>query len=273
MRPESHRVGDLAETLTQEAFLSSGWIVNRCLSDYGYDFFVMRDPSEDSSPGFAFLQVKGHGGNAFGENSSLCHVQVKTRHLRQWYGCPVPVFLCIVHVPTRSVYVVSIKEVVGSLRSEHGAEWASAKSRCIMVTTKHLFSPEVAARLLREIEHYWMIVRQAWLSSTAEGAGMSDSGTPRGFPFYDWLAQLHAYLFQRRLRKHFGREGSCKLLGLVGLMPIRLPIGIILKITFFILYILWPTGENGNARNSRARKDDNRSTPNTSAAPDGWRRR
>lgn len=270
MRPESHRVGDLAETLAQEVFLASGWIVNRCLSDYGYDFFVMRDVDSNPRPGFAFLQVKGLGGDASGAIVSLSFAQVETRHLRQWENCPIPVLLCIVNVMARSVYVVSAKEIVDSLQSEHGAEWDSTKSRRVTVTSKHLFSDEVAGKLLREIEDYWAVVRQAWISVAEGGARMAED-LPRAFPSLYWVTRFRVYLLQRRFQRSFGREASHKLLGMVGLDPVPFPGWLFLKAAWLLAALILPAGvEKLKAnRKGEVNKCTDGPSPKPGAAQDG----
>lgn len=152
-RPDSHKAGDLAENLVEQAFLRHNWIVNAQSSDYGYDFFVQyHEP--DGGAISALLQVKAlmSGIKRWRDNSFL--YRLESRYAEFWVKTVEPVYLCIVDIPTGRIFAVSGLDVWAAV-SKNMARQTSA----IPIPERAELNSNRFVKILAEVRDWWVPIR------------------------------------------------------------------------------------------------------------------
>jgi hypothetical protein len=92
-RPNTHKAGDLAENMVEQAFLRNNWIVNRQASDYGFDLLVQYlEPAGGANS--ALIQVKALMSTPKWKDGRFVY-RLERRYVQYWNQAPEPVYLCI----------------------------------------------------------------------------------------------------------------------------------------------------------------------------------
>lgn len=151
-RPQSHQTGELAEAIAREALVRAGWIVDRPESDYGYDLSLRAVTEEQVIPGLAFVQVKGTAQPR--RASQLCY-RINVEKLDEWIGNPIPIFLCLVDVLGRRLFIRTVRDIVDALRDKHGENWNNAMSRTVWFDHRTRFTAARNEHLRREVDKVW----------------------------------------------------------------------------------------------------------------------
>ncbi len=150
----SQKAGDLAENLVSVAFVENDWIVNPQASDYGYDFFVQH-MEPDGGAISALLQVKALLAPIRAKGMEFFRYSLEVRYLDYWSRAPEPTYLCVVEVPTRDMFVVSVKGLVDERAQRVGKDWDSTKSRSIRVPLGAKLTTVRFSQILDEVRAWW----------------------------------------------------------------------------------------------------------------------
>ena len=101
-RPNTHKAGDLAENMVEQAFLRNNWIVNRQDSDYGFDLFVQYlEPASGTNS--ALIQVKALMSTPKWKDGRFVY-RLERRYVQYWNLTPEPVYLCIVDIEASRIF-------------------------------------------------------------------------------------------------------------------------------------------------------------------------
>ena len=161
-RPRSHQVGELAENFAVSQFLEEGWIVNRCQVDYGYDFLLHRLPTRTIPHLFAFLQVKGTESDLGSAEINGFKFRFDIDHLLFWRETPMPVYVAIVELPKRRMFVVNTAELTRALLETGRRPWQSQKSHTFVLPPETLFDGYREYCICEELATYWERMQQTW---------------------------------------------------------------------------------------------------------------
>jgi hypothetical protein len=159
-RPGTHRAGDLAESMVEQAFVRNNWVVNRQYSDYGFDIFVQYlEPAGGANS--ALIQVKGLMSTPKWKDGSFTY-RVERRYVQYWNLTPEPVYLCIVDIENSKIFATNALNI----KVDPGDH---VKSVPIPFTDASELSAYRFAELVSEVRRWWAIVRFLKMSYTSLG--------------------------------------------------------------------------------------------------------
>ena len=159
-RPETHRAGDLAENMVEQAFLRNNWIVNRQDSDYGFDLFVQYlEPA--GGPNSALIQVKGLMSSPKWKDRRFAY-RLERRYVQYWNLTPEPVYLCIVDIEASRIFANN------TLHLDIDSN-VHAKSVSIPIAETSELTAKRFGEIVSEVRGWWAPVRflKARYSSSA----------------------------------------------------------------------------------------------------------
>jgi len=219
-RPKSHQAGDLAENIVAGEFLHLGWVVNPCISDYGYDFLIQLIEGSQSKPVFAFLQVKGTDQQLTPNSEASFSFAFDVEHLEYWYKTPIPVYVCIVELPTRKVFIFNAREAVRALQQRLGDDWLNARTRSVTVNVASALDSRRGDEIRTEVDNYWKETREYW--AIAERAAAMGRALYISW-LWGYMMLENAVAFQTSLSEVLGNQEAEQLLTKAGLKPLKMP--------------------------------------------------
>ncbi len=109
-RPESHLIDDKAVSAFREAIVESGWVFRELNKDYGIDAEVeFTNASNQVTGGLLRFQIKGL-------KTGRSAVSVKVSSLRYWIVSPIPVFVVKVHVDSKDIFILDVRDYVENVK-------------------------------------------------------------------------------------------------------------------------------------------------------------
>jgi hypothetical protein len=149
-RPETHKAGDLAENMVEQAFLRNNWIVNRQNSDYGFDFFVQYLDLVGGAIS-ALIQVKALLSAIKWKHGRFVY-RLERRYVQYWNQAPEPVYLCIVDIEASKIFVQNALHI--DVESKAQAKSISIRFDETLELTETRFS-----QIVTEVRRWWAPVR------------------------------------------------------------------------------------------------------------------
>jgi len=161
-RPPSHRIGALAENLTEKLFIEKGWIVHRCVPDYGFDFLVCPCDATTVSMDIAFLQVKGANHALQASHEHSVPVAILAKHLRLWADTATPSYLAVVEVPSARVFLCNTWFLIDDLEDRSGPDWFRHGNRhTVYLPGDTVLEGDRLSRMARALKRRWSEMRKA----------------------------------------------------------------------------------------------------------------
>lgn len=154
LRPRAHVVGELGELAFAEAMTAHGWVLTKLTPDYGFDFVGQPVEANKVTADFTLFQVKSVDRELLKHRDGVRAVRIRRKHVDLWSGVPVPVFLAVVEVPTRRIYIANAKEIVKRARPTSLSVLAKLQS-------DSLFNSSCELRLRAGVNAYWSVLRGA----------------------------------------------------------------------------------------------------------------
>lgn len=140
-RTREHVIADLSVNHAERVFLLAGYAVNRVVSDYGYDMFIITfDGAGHVEPGIICVQMKSSDAPDYGQNGDFVTVRVSDRDDITWREELSPVALIFYYAAKDEAYFVHYQTVLQSSR------------RSVRIPTTSRFDAN-AARQLRDAKN------------------------------------------------------------------------------------------------------------------------
>jgi hypothetical protein len=160
-RPEQHRIGELGELQTAEAFVHAGWIVQKLSSDYGFDLLIQRVEGEKVTGDLALIQVKATGRLSPGELPSESNISIDPRHQELWDSTPVPTFLVLVDVNDQRLFATPCGKWLPTARKNDGTGVDEGRARLKQGQWALLSSTHQFNEISTSVATYWNSFRAA----------------------------------------------------------------------------------------------------------------
>jgi len=156
----SQQHGAIGENIVERCFLSDGWIVHRCIPDYGFDFLVCPSRGGTVSTDYAFLQVKSVSSPLSVLVDGTIPFRIETKHLELWQQTATPSYLCVVELPTERIFLSRTWHLTDFVDDVHGRGWEKKHdSYTVHLSNDMLVQGDRLLRMTKALEETWERIR------------------------------------------------------------------------------------------------------------------
>jgi len=127
--------------------------------------------------------------------------------LLYWMNTPIPVYVAIVELITKRIFILEARNVARELEAQIGNSWASCATRRFDVPVEALYTVARGQELARDVVEYWDGIRVLWQEAVYPPRRMIAADTPRREDFLDVAhrqAKKEALHFQSTLAEVLG---------------------------------------------------------------------